>query len=117
MSILEDYNYSQREHMTKTPSLDSLPGNASKVLNAVADETGPKAQELRSRVNDTIATATRVIADARTNAADSLKLAASSTDEFVRENPWIAIGVTAGIAGAVGFLAGLVATPRKRFWT
>ena len=102
--------------MNNTPSFDSLPNNASKVLNAVVEDAAPKARELGSRVNDTIAKAASAIAEASTNAGDTLKSAAASTDEFVRDNPWIAIGVTAGIAGAVGFLAGLMAAPSRRFW-
>ena len=103
--------------MNQTHSFDSLQDNASKVLNAVAEDAAPKARKLGSRVNDTIATAASAIAKAGANAGDTLKSAAASTDDFVRESPWIAIGVTAGIAGAVGFLAGLMAAPKTRFWT
>lgn len=102
--------------MNKTQSFDSLPDHASKVLNAVAEHAAPKARELVNQVSDTITTASNAIAAASANAGDVLKSAAASTDDFVRENPWIAIGVTAGIAGAVGFLAGLLAAPKKRFW-
>jgi len=31
----------------------------------------------------------------------------------VRENPWIAIGVIAGVAASLGFLAGYMAAPQR----
>lgn len=55
-------------------------------------------------------------ADTNANAAGALTGEAPSTADFICENRWIAIGPTAGIAGAVGFLSGLMAAPKKRFW-
>ena len=57
------------------------------------------------------------IVDAADSWIDRLRAAALDADDYVHDNPWIAVGVVAGIAGAVGFLAGLVAAPKKRyFW-
>jgi ElaB/YqjD/DUF883 family membrane-anchored ribosome-binding protein len=44
---------------------------------------------------------------------DKLKQVASSADDYVRDNPWIAIGVIAGVAASLGFLAGYIAAPQK----
>ena len=66
------------------------------------------------RLSDTVASVKTAIVEGRANVTEALKEAVASADDFVRENPWIAIGVTAGIAGAVGFLAGLMAAPKKR---
>lgn len=70
----------------------------------------------RNRVNDALASAKNTLNELSDNAAQTIKKAAASTDGFVRDNPWIAIGVAAGVAGAVGFLAGLLSAPRKRFF-
>jgi ElaB/YqjD/DUF883 family membrane-anchored ribosome-binding protein len=70
----------------------------------------------RNRVNDALASAKNSFNDFSDNATKTIKKAAESTDGFVRDNPWIAIGVAAGVAGAVGFLAGLLSAPRKRFF-
>ncbi len=70
----------------------------------------------RDRVSDALASAKNTFNEFSDNAAQTIKKAAASTDGFVRDNPWIAIGVTAGVAGAVGFLAGLLSAPRKRFF-
>ena len=70
----------------------------------------------RNRVNDALASAKNTFNEFSDNATQSIKKAAATTDGFVRDNPWIAIGVAAGVAGAVGFLAGLLSAPRKRFF-
>jgi ElaB/YqjD/DUF883 family membrane-anchored ribosome-binding protein len=46
-------------------------------------------------------------------AMDTFKQVASSADDYVRDNPWIAIGVIAGVAASLVFLAGYMAAPRK----
>jgi ElaB/YqjD/DUF883 family membrane-anchored ribosome-binding protein len=46
---------------------------------------------------------------------DALKQAVNSADDYVRENPWVAIGVIAGVAASLGFLAGYMVAPRKSF--
>ena len=51
---------------------------------------------------------------ANTAALDVLKNAASSADDYVRENPWMAIGVIAGVSAALGFLAGYLVAPQQR---
>lgn len=71
--------------------------------------------ELRTQVADTIQSAKSSIAKADGAAMDMLRNAASSADDYVRENPWIAVGVIAGVAASLGFLAGYLAAPQKSF--
>ena len=78
------------------------------------ENLGPQAQELRSRVSDTIQSAKNTVDRANTAALDVLKNAASSADDYVRENPWMAIGVIAGVSAALGFLAGYLVAPQQR---
>jgi ElaB/YqjD/DUF883 family membrane-anchored ribosome-binding protein len=82
-----------------------------------AQAQAPDVQALRDRVNQTVSSAKSALSDVSQGAADAVKNALVSADDYVHKNPWVAIGVVAGIAGAVGFLAGLVAAPKKRyFW-
>ncbi len=84
---------------------------------STAQAQKPEVQSLRDRVHQTASSAKSAMSEAGEGVVDAIKTAMVSTDDFVRENPWIAVGVVAGIAGAVGFLAGLVAAPKKRyFW-
>ena len=103
--------------MSDVPDFHELSNQAESLLGKLGDIQTPESQALRRRVNQAFESAKSTISDAGEGAADAIKNAMVSADDYVHENPWVAIGVVAGIAGAVGFLAGLVAAPRKRyFW-
>ena len=103
--------------MTDSPDFHALNTEAEELLGKLGNIKTPEAEALRDRVSQAIDSARSAISDAGEGAADAFKNALVSADDYVHENPWIAVGVVAGIAGAVGFLAGLVAAPKKRyFW-
>jgi ElaB/YqjD/DUF883 family membrane-anchored ribosome-binding protein len=97
----------------KSQELQQLTENVEGLLGKVADDQSPHLQELRTRANQTIRSAKSAISRADTVALDALKNAASSADDYVRENPWVAVGVIAGVAASLGFLAGYMAAPRR----
>lgn len=101
--------------MNKSQELQHLTDHVEDLLGKVADDQSPHVQELRTRVNQTLQSAKSAVARAETVALDALKNAANSADDYVRENPWVAIGVIAGVAASLGFLAGYMAAPRKSF--
>jgi ElaB/YqjD/DUF883 family membrane-anchored ribosome-binding protein len=103
--------------MTDSPDFNALSTQAEELLGKLGNIATPEAEALRDRVSQAFDSAKSAISDASDGAADMFKNAMVSADDYVHENPWIAVGVVAGIAGAVGFLAGLVAAPKKRyFW-
>jgi ElaB/YqjD/DUF883 family membrane-anchored ribosome-binding protein len=90
-----------------TPNeLKPLTGTLETVVSETGDRTLRRARQLRGNVNITLRTAKNAIAEVSATTAETLKSAAASADEYVHENPWIAIGVTACVAAAVGYLAG-----------
>jgi ElaB/YqjD/DUF883 family membrane-anchored ribosome-binding protein len=99
--------------MNKSPELQQLAGQVEGMMSKVAQDHSPQVEELRTRVADTLQSAKNSIADGA--AMDMLRNAASSADDYVRENPWVAIGVIAGFAASLGFLAGYMAAPQKSF--
>lgn len=101
--------------MNKSQELQQLTHHVEGLLGKVADDQSPQVQELRTRVNQTIQSAKAAISRVDNVALDALKNAASSADDYVRENPWVAIGVIAGVAASLGFLAGYIAAPQKSF--
>jgi ElaB/YqjD/DUF883 family membrane-anchored ribosome-binding protein len=101
--------------INKSQELQQLTENVEGLLGKVADDQSPHLQELRSRVSQTIQSAKSAVSRADTVALDALKNAASSAEDYVRENPWVAIGVIAGVAASLGFLAGYMAAPRRSF--
>ena len=73
--------------------LRAVMADAEELLRATAGEAGPKVQEARARAEETLR-----------NARDHLQGAGRQLDAQVREHPWAAVGVAAGIGLLVGVL-------------
>lgn len=97
--------------MNKTQELQQLTGNVEGLMSKVANDQSPQVQDLRNRVTDTIESAKSAVTDSA--AMDTFRNVASSADDYIRENPWIAIGVIAGVAASLGFLAGYMTAPQR----
>ena len=69
-----------------------------------AKETGDKARDLRSQVEARLLSAKLKLQELEGEAVDRAKAAARSTDDYVHDHPWQAIGVAAGIGLVVGLL-------------
>ena len=69
------------------------------LLKATASQTGEKIVEARAR-------AQAAIARAQAAAIEQGKEAARTTDQYVQDNPWAAIGVSAVAGLLVGLLIG-----------
>jgi len=81
---------------------------AETLLKQAAKESGEKATDLRTQVEAKLRAAKLRLMDLQDDAIDTARAAARVTDDYVRDNPWQAIGVAAGI----GFLVGLVISRR-----
>jgi len=81
---------------------------ADSLLKQAAKETGDKATDLRAQVETKLRAAKLRLQDLQDDAVDRAKAAARVTDDYVRDNPWQAIGV----AASIGFLVGLVVSRR-----
>ena len=81
---------------------------AETLLKQAAKESGEKASDLRTQVEAKLRSAKLRLMDLQDDAIDSAKAAARVTDDYVRDNPWQAIGA----AAAIGFLVGLVISRR-----
>ncbi len=99
--------------MDKSQELQQMTGRVEGLMSKVADDHSAQVQDLRNRASETVDSAKNALAAANSAALDALKNAASSADDYVRENPWIAVGVIAGVAASVGFLAGYMTAPRR----
>jgi ElaB/YqjD/DUF883 family membrane-anchored ribosome-binding protein len=78
------------------------------LLRQAATATGERASDLRSQVEAKLVSAKLKLQDLQDDAVDSAKEAAWVTDDYVRDNPWQAIGA----AAAVGFLVGVLVSRR-----
>ena len=76
-----------------------LATDVEELLRATTAQSGEKIAEARVR-------AQAAIARARGLAIEHGKQAAQMTDQYVRENPWAAVGVSAAIGLLLGLLIG-----------
>lgn len=73
--------------------LQAIMADAEELLRATADQAGPRVQEVRARTEEALR-----------SARERLQGTGQQLDAQVRENPWVAVGVAAGIGLLVGVL-------------
>ena len=73
--------------------LRAVLADAEELLRATAGDAAPKVQEVRARAEETLK-----------HARERLDSAGRELDTKVRENPWVAVGVAAGIGLLLGVL-------------
>ena len=82
--------------------------DAEELLRATAATAGEKVSAARERIQASLATAKVKLTDAERALVDKTKDAAKATDEYVRDNPWQAVG----IAAAAGLVLGVLISRR-----
>jgi ElaB/YqjD/DUF883 family membrane-anchored ribosome-binding protein len=78
--------------------------DAEELLRATASQAGEQISVARERIQDSLHQAKVKLAEADAIVRVRARQAARYTDEYVRENPWRAIGVAAGIGLALGVM-------------
>lgn len=86
--------------------LQAVVREAEALLKATAGHAGDKVDEVRARAEKTIKQARSRIDDIEGQALRRVKDAATEAEEYVRENPWNAIGIAAGVGLVLGLLLG-----------
>ena len=74
------------------------------LLKATASQTGEKIAAARAHAEESLHAARRHLSDAGDEAAARARAGAQSADEYVRENPWQAVAIAAGVAFIIGLL-------------
>ena len=82
--------------------------DAEELLRATASQAGEKVSAARERIQASLATAKVKLTEAERALLEKSKLAAKATDDYVRENPWQAVG----IAAAAGLVLGVLISRR-----
>jgi len=78
--------------------------DAEGLLKATAAQTGEKIQELRTRAEDSVRQAKQRLAGVEAEALKRVEDIAGDADQYVRGNPWQAVGIAAGIGLVIGML-------------
>jgi ElaB/YqjD/DUF883 family membrane-anchored ribosome-binding protein len=78
------------------------------LLKATANQTGERIAAARLKAEESLRAARARLAEAQATVAARTKVAAKITDDYVRANPWNAVG----IAAVLGFVLGMLAARR-----
>ena len=82
--------------------------DAEELLKVTAGQTGERIAAARTKVEESLKKAKVGLAEEEVAMMAKTKAAAKATEDYVRANPWQAIGITA----AVGFILGILVVRR-----
>lgn len=84
--------------------LHRVVADAEDLLQATASQAGESAVAARARIQRSLEAARGRMADAEAALVDRTKEAAKATDQYVHDNPWKAIGMSACVGAIIGML-------------
>jgi ElaB/YqjD/DUF883 family membrane-anchored ribosome-binding protein len=84
--------------------LQLMVADAEELLRATANQAGEEAAAARARIQQSLQVVKERLVDAQTAVIERTRQAAKVTDEYVHENPWKAIGISACVGAIVGIL-------------
>jgi ElaB/YqjD/DUF883 family membrane-anchored ribosome-binding protein len=84
--------------------MKTLMRDAQELFREASNATGERAEDLRSKGLLMLDAALEKAHEVQAVAIEKGKVAAQTTDEFVRENPWKAVAVSAGVGLLLGML-------------
>lgn len=97
----------RKEQVTTDKLLEDLQtvvADAEALLKATASQAGEKVQEARAKAEESLAAARERLADVQEDALRQARELMTEGEEYVRQNPWQAVGIAAGIGLLVGLL-------------
>lgn len=80
--------------------------DADTLLRATAGQAGEKVQQARARAEASVQAARERLSALEDNLAQRIGDATRDADRYVRDKPWQALAIAAGVAFLVGLLAG-----------
>ena len=84
--------------------LRNLVADAEELLKATASQAGDKIAVARQKIEQSLVEGKKALADAEKTLMSKSKECAEIADDYVRENPWSAVGIAGGIGLVLGLL-------------
>ncbi|MGH7824221.1 MAG: DUF883 family protein [Candidatus Binatia bacterium] len=84
--------------------LKTLINDAEELLKATASQAGDKIVVARQRIEQSLIEGKKSLGDAEKVLIERSKEAVDIADDYVRENPWSAVGIAAGVGLVLGLL-------------
>jgi ElaB/YqjD/DUF883 family membrane-anchored ribosome-binding protein len=74
------------------------------LLKATASQAGDKIGVARQKIEQSLIEGKKALADAEKTLVKKSQEAAELADDYVRDNPWSAVGIAAGVGLVLGLL-------------
>jgi len=84
--------------------LSAVIRDAEGLLRATASQTGDRVDEIRARAEESVRQAKERLAGIEEEALRHARELAGEADQYVRGNPWQAVGIAAGVGLVLGLL-------------
>ena len=84
--------------------LRTLVTDAEELFKVTASQAGERIAVARQKIEQSLIEGKKALADAETTLLKKSKECAEIADDYVRENPWGAVGVAAAVGLALGLL-------------
>lgn len=84
--------------------LSAVIRDAEGLLRATASQTGDRVEEIRARAEESVRQAKERLAGIEEEAMQHARELAGEADQYVRGNPWQAVGIAAGVGLVLGLL-------------
>jgi len=97
----------QLQDVTKDKLIEDLKvvaHDVEELLRATASQTGDKIAQARARAEESLRSAQTRLTEVGDEMTERTRAAATAADAYVRDNPWQAVGIAAGIGFVVGYL-------------
>ena len=78
---------------------------AQELLKTVKDEGASQIDAMKQKMNAQMDVAKQKFGEIQQSVTDGAQVAMTSTDAYVRSNPWRAVGIAAAAGALIGFLA------------
>ena len=84
--------------------VQNVVSEAQELLKTVKDEGASQMDAVRNKMQAQYDAAREKFGEIQTTVSEGAKVAATSTDAYVRSNPWRAVGIAAAAGAIIGFL-------------
>ena len=84
--------------------LKTVVADAEELLKATANQTGERIAAARASTEESLKAARARLAEAQAAVVGETKVAAKAADDYVRANPWEAVGMAAAMGLVLGIL-------------
>jgi ElaB/YqjD/DUF883 family membrane-anchored ribosome-binding protein len=85
--------------------VQNVVSEAQDLLKTVKEEGASRLDDVKSKVASQYDSAREKFGEIQSNVQEGAKAAMTTTDAYVRGNPWTAVGIAAAAGAIIGFLA------------